>query len=56
MKTTEQFRTKTQAQRFYANMRKLPTASCSSPYVLNHRYAITVSGAVTPEQIQQAKL
>ena len=56
MKTTEQFRTRKQAERFYANMRKLPTASCSSPYVLNHRYAITVSGSITPEQIQEAKL
>ncbi len=56
MKTIEKFNSKPTALRFYANMRKLPTVSCSSVYVMNNRYACTVTGDFTQEQVAAAKL
>lgn len=55
MKIIEKFNSKPTALRFYANMRKLPTVSCSSVYTTNNRYACTVTGDFTQEQLLQAR-
>lgn len=56
MKTIEQFTSKQAAQRFSEKIRQAAPVSCSGVYVMNHRYACTVTGDFTQEQLQQAKL
>lgn len=56
MKVIEKFNSKPTALRFRANMGKLPTVSCSGVYVMNNRYACTVTGDFTQEQVAAAKL
>ena len=56
MKTIEQFTSKQAAQRFSERIRQAAPVSCSGVYVMNHRYACTVTGDFTQEQLQQAKL
>lgn len=55
MKTIERFRSKQAAQRFSAKIRQTAAVSCSGVYVYNHRYACTVTGDFTQEQILQAR-
>lgn len=56
MKTIEQFTSKQAALRFSAKIRQAAPVSCSGVYVMNNRYACTVTGDFTQEQVAAAKL